>query len=173
MSWAEESGGLPQLKVETYTSQLFWLVVFFIAVYTFMRFVGIPRVVAIMEERRAQVGGDIGAAEKLRLQADEARIAYEATMAEAHAGARRMLVETHERNVAALAERTSEASVGFERQVDQAIRGIEAAQTNALRSIRDVAVGLAADITAKLAGHAPAADRVAHAVDEAAGRGAG
>ena len=47
------------------------------------------------------------------------------------------------------------------------------AQATALQGIRDVALGLASDITAKVAGRTPAADSVARAVDGAAGAEAG
>jgi F-type H+-transporting ATPase subunit b len=171
VSWAEEESqkGMPQLNPESYVSQVFWLTVFFILTLVFLRFVGLPRVTAIIDERAKRIGGDIAAADALRVQATEAEKTYDATMAEARGRARQLLAETHERNNAILAEETRQAAVGFERQVEQAVRGIEHAQQQALKGIRDVALGLAAEITQKLSGHAPGADRVAHAVDKAAG----
>ena len=90
-------------------------------------------------------------------------------MAAARGKARQLLADTYEKNTAALAEETRQAAATFERQIEQAVNGIEAAQEQALKGIRDVAVGLAAEITQKLAGRAPGADRVALAVDKAAG----
>ncbi|HEX4504127.1 MAG TPA: hypothetical protein VH722_00240 [Alphaproteobacteria bacterium] len=171
VSWAEEESqkGMPQLNPDSYFSQVFWLAVFFVLTLVFLRFVGIPRITAIIDERARKIGGDIASAETLRAQAAEAGKTYDATMAEARGKARQLLAETHERNTATLAEETRQAAATTEREVEQAVRGIEAAQERALKSIRDVALGLATDITQKLAGHAPAADRVALAVDKAAG----
>jgi len=171
VSWAEEESqkGMPQLNPDSYVSQVFWLAVFFILTLAFLRFVGIPRIRAIVDERTRKIGGDIASAETLRTQAAEAEKTYDATMAEARGKARQLLAETHERNTATLAEETRQAAATTERQVEQAVRGIEDAQERALKGIRDVAVGLAAEITQKLSGHAPAADRVALAVDKAAG----
>jgi F-type H+-transporting ATPase subunit b len=164
-SRAAGSASLPQLDVHSYASQLFWLAVFFIVVYVFMRFVGIPRVEAIVAQRRAQIGGDIGAAERLRLEAAEARKEYEATLAEAHAAARKLVAETHERNVAILAEQTHRATVEFERRVNDAEQRINAAKDEALAGVPEVARTLTAQITSKLAGQAPATDSVVRAVD--------
>jgi len=170
VSWAEEAKeGMPQLDPHSYASQLFWLAIFFVLVLVFLRFIGLPRVTAIIDERAKKIGGDIASAELLRTQAAEAEKTYDTTMAAAHGRARQLLAETHEQNAAALAEQTKEATAAADLQVSQAVKRIEADRTEALHSIRDVALGLAADITAKLAGRAPSADRVAFAVDQAAG----
>jgi len=171
VSWAEEESqkGMPQLNPDSYVSQVFWLAVFFVLTLIFLRFVGLPRITAIIDERARKIGGDIASAEALRSQAAEAEKTYDTTMAAARGRARQLLAETYEKNTAALAEETRLATATFERQVEQAVKGVEAAQEQALKSIRDVAVGLAAEITQKLSGHAPAADRVALAVDKAVG----
>jgi F-type H+-transporting ATPase subunit b len=169
--WAAEVVGLPQLDVHSYTSQLFWLAVFFIIVYAFMRYVGIPRVAAIVDERKAQVDRDLSTAESLRARAVVARTAYEVTMAEAHSKARQLLAETHERNQAILAEQTKEAAANADRHVSQAVKRIEAASHEAFKSIPDMAASLAAEITAKLTGQTPQADAVAHAITAAVSRG--
>jgi F-type H+-transporting ATPase subunit b len=166
----EQKGGMPQLDPHSYASQLFWLAIFFVLVFLFLNFIGLPRITAIIDERAKKIGGDIASAELLRRQADEAEKTYQATMAAAHGEARQLLAETQEKNAAILSLETKEAVIGFERQVEQAVRGIDAARAEALKGIRDVALGLAADITLKLSGHAPGADRVALAVDHAVGQ---
>lgn len=164
-----EKEGMPQLDPHSYASQLFWLAIFFILVFLFLRFVGLPRVTAIIDERAAKIDGDIAAAELLRAQAGEAEKAYDATMASAHGEARQLLAETYERNKVALAEQTKEATTAADREVAHAVKRIEADRAAALHSIRDVARGLAAEITAKLTGRTPSDDRLTLAVDHAAG----
>jgi F-type H+-transporting ATPase subunit b len=166
----EQKGGMPQLDPHSYASQLFWLAIFFVLVFLFLHFIGLPRITAIIDERGKKIGGDIASAELLRRQADEAEKTYQATMAAAHGEARQLLAETQEKNAAILSLETKEAVVGFERQVEQAVRGIDAARIEALKGIRDAALGLATEITIKLAGRAPSADRVALAVDHAVGQ---
>ena len=169
-SRAAESGGLPQLDVNSFAGQLFWLAVYFLVVYLFMRFVGIPRVTAIVEARSAQIDRDLSAAEQLRKDGAEARGTYEATIAQAHSEARRLLAETHEHNLATLAEQTKAAAGEFDRKVDEAVQRIDAASQEALKSIPDMAASLAADITLRLSGHKPEADAVTRAVARAQGR---
>jgi F-type H+-transporting ATPase subunit b len=166
----EAKEGMPQLKTEYFAGQLFWLTIFFVLVFIFLRFIGLPRVTAIIDERAKRIGGDIASAELLRKQAAEAETTYAETMAAAHGEARQLLAETQEKNATILALETKDAVVGFERQIDQAVLRINAERETALQSIRDVALGLATDITLKLAGHVPGADRVALAVDHAVGQ---
>ena len=170
-SRADESGGLPQLDVHSFSSQLFWLATFFVIVYVFMRNVGVPRVAAIIEQRRKQIGDDVSEAERLRLAAEEARKTYEATMAEAHGKARKLIAETHESNITILTEKTRAATAASDVMIGDAVKRIEAAKTGAMQSIREVAQGLAAEITQKLVGRSPDAANVAKAVDAAAGQG--
>jgi F-type H+-transporting ATPase subunit b len=167
---AEEKEGMPQLNPASYASQIFWLAIFFVLVFVFLRFIGLPRVMGIIDERGRRIGGDIASAEALRTQAGEAVKAYEATMAAAHAKARQLLTETHERNVAILNERTRAATTSFDAKVEEAVKRIDAARADALLGIREVSRALASDITVKLVGHAPMADSVARAVDIAAGQ---
>ena len=161
-------GGLPQLDIGTYAGQLFWLAVYFAVIYVFLWTVAIPRVSSILAERRARVGGDLDHAERLRGEADQAMKTYEATLAEAHAKARGLIAATHEKNTAALNEQTAAASKRFEQEVGQSLERIEAARRQALGGLRDVATGLAAEITAKVAGRVPSPESVSRAVDAAA-----
>jgi F-type H+-transporting ATPase subunit b len=168
VSGAEEKEGMPQLDPHSYASQIFWLAMFFILVLAFLRFVGLPRVTAILEERRSRIDGDIGQAGQLRVQADQALKAYEATLADAHGQARKLLAETHEKNAATLADQTRVAAVEFDKRVTEAVGRVETARAAALQGLREAAIGLAADITTKVAGRAPAPESVIRAIDEAA-----
>ncbi|HTJ64241.1 MAG TPA: hypothetical protein VL899_10555 [Alphaproteobacteria bacterium] len=164
----EEKEGMPQLDPHSYASQLFWLAIFFILVFLFLRFIGLPRVTAIIDERAKTIDSDIAAAELLRAQAGEAEKTYEATMGAAHGEARALLAETYERNQAVLAEQTKQAASVAEREVNQAVKRVESERAAALHSIHEVARGLATDITAKLTGRTPNADRVSQVVEHAA-----
>jgi F-type H+-transporting ATPase subunit b len=163
---------MPQLDLHTYAAQLFWLSIFFVLVFVFLRFFGAPRVLAIIEERRGRIGSDLSAAEAARAEAASAQQAYEATMAEARGKARRLVAETHERASATLTEQIRAATAAADAKVGAAVAQIDAAREAAMLRIRDVACDLASDITLKLANHAPPADSVARAVDLAASRDA-
>jgi F-type H+-transporting ATPase subunit b len=165
----EQVHGLPQLDVGSFSSQLFWLAVFFLIVFLFMMLVAVPRLAGILDARRGKIDGDIGEAERLRALAAEAQKTYDATMAEARGRARRLLAEAEEQNAAQLAERTRAAHDEAERRIADAVRRIEGARLAAMRGIRAMAVDLVADITVKIVGRAPSAEVVSYAVDQAAG----
>ena len=60
---------MPQLNPSTYISQIFWLLVNFLLLLTIMRFVIVPRIKGIIEERRKNIEGYIRKAEKLQEEA--------------------------------------------------------------------------------------------------------
>ena len=170
VSMAEEKEGMPQLDPHSYASQLFWLAVFFVLIFAFLRFVGLPRVIAILEDRRHRIGSEIATAEQLRTKATEAQAAYEAAMAKAHGEARQLLSTAHERNIATLTQQTKAATASFDVKVDDAVKRIAEAQAVALQGIHDVARSLASEITVKLSGRSPSAESLTRAIQAAAGQ---
>ena len=62
---AAEKAGLPQLDLATWPSQLFWLAVFFGALYVAMAGYFLPRIGRTIAERRERVADDLDRARKL------------------------------------------------------------------------------------------------------------
>ena len=80
---AEGGGGsLPQLDVATYPSQLFWLLVSFVALYLLLSKVALPRVSEVLESRQERIDNDLAKAQQLRDEAATVQAAYEASLAE-------------------------------------------------------------------------------------------
>lgn len=70
-------GGLPQLRVETYPSQIFWLLItFFVLLGVFSKKI-LPDIGSVIAAREGKIKGDLDAAEALRVQSEEIRLAYE------------------------------------------------------------------------------------------------
>ena len=55
---AEPKAGLPQLAVETFAGQLFWLAIAFVLLYVLLAFVVIPRIRNVLETRRSRIAGE-------------------------------------------------------------------------------------------------------------------
>lgn len=72
--------GLPQLKVGTWPSQLFWLVVIFAIGYVFMARVVTPRIGSVLEERRTRLDEDLSRAREASAEAGQTRADYEARL---------------------------------------------------------------------------------------------
>ena len=83
----ESEPGLPQLKVDTWPSQLFWLAVVFGIGYIFMARVVTPRIGSVLEERRTRLDDDLTRAREASAEAAQTRTEYEASLEEARADA--------------------------------------------------------------------------------------
>ena len=79
--------GLPQLKVDTWPSQLFWLAVVFGIGYIFMARVVTPRIGSVLEERRTRLDDDLARAREASAKAAQTRTEYEASLDEARSDA--------------------------------------------------------------------------------------
>src|SRR3954471_20637659 len=88
---------MPQLDVETFPSQLFWLAVTFVVLYVLMSWIGLPRLTAVIEARRQRREEDLARAAQLKSEAEAANAAFQRTMAEARAQAQAVLKETSDR----------------------------------------------------------------------------
>jgi F-type H+-transporting ATPase subunit b len=91
---AEQGGGLPQLNIETFPSQIFWLIVAFFALYWLMSKVALPRIAGVLEERADAIASDLDRAEELKRKAEEAEAAYKQALADARANAQAIAAET-------------------------------------------------------------------------------
>lgn len=76
-------GGLPQLRVETYASQAFWLLLTFAALYLSYSKVFLPSIGGVIGAREDKIKGDLDAAESLRAQSEDIRLSYEQVLEKA------------------------------------------------------------------------------------------
>lgn len=80
-------GGLPQLNIGTYPSQVFWLLVMFAVLYTAFSKSLLPAIGAVVQGRENHIKGNLDAAQALRDQAQAIQAAYEKNIDAAKAGA--------------------------------------------------------------------------------------
>ena len=88
------SGGLPQLNITTFPSQIFWLVVTLVVLFLLLSKVALPRIASVLEERADAIADDLDAAEEFKRKAEEAEAAYEQALADARAKATEIAAET-------------------------------------------------------------------------------
>lgn len=145
MADAAASGpGMPQLDVTTFSNQIFWLVVSIVVLYFVMSRVALPRIAAILADRRGTITSDIAAAEEFKLKAQEAEQAYTRALDEARAEAHR-IVE------AAKAEMQSELNAQIAR-ADAEIAAKAAESERRIREIRDNAMTMVTDVSKDVTG---------------------
>ena len=73
-----QGGGLPQMDVSSFPSQIFWLIITFGALYVFMWKIAIPQLRTTVEERKDKVSMDLNDAEQLKTEAKSILEEYEA-----------------------------------------------------------------------------------------------
>jgi F-type H+-transporting ATPase subunit b len=155
----------PPFNSQNFASQVFWLAVTFIALYLLMARVGLPRVGAIIDARRARIDNDLGAAAKLKADAEAAMGAYEKALAEARARAQTIAGETRTRLNAEADEARKALDAALHGKLAEAERAIAQTKDRAMGNVKTIAADAAAAIVAKLTGIAPAERAVADAVD--------
>ncbi len=143
---------MPQLVVADFLPQLFWLVLTFATLYLVLANVYLPRIASVREDRAKRVSADLDAAESLKRQADEAKVAYEASLAAAKATAQKIVADTQDAIKLRSETRQHDVAAKINADADAAEAQIQAAKAEALAGIRDVAADVCRDIVAKVAG---------------------
>lgn len=67
---------MPQLDPSSYPSQIFWLIVCFLILYTVMLKVALPRITEVLQNRQEKIANDLDTAEELRLEAEQLEEEY-------------------------------------------------------------------------------------------------
>lgn len=145
-----KAGGLPQLNVQDFTPQLFWLVVTFVLLYWLMAKVALPRIGDVIEERRDRIQRDLAAAERLKSDTDKALETYEKALADARGSASAIARQTRDSLNAEVDKERKAIEDQLAAKLASAEESIAATKTKALASVKDIAGDTAASIVAAL-----------------------
>ncbi len=95
---ADGGSKFPPFEASTFPSQLFWLAVTFGLLYILMSRVALPRVGAILEQRREAIDGALRAASAAQKEAEEQANALETSLAKARASAQGIAGEARDKS---------------------------------------------------------------------------
>ncbi len=144
-------GGLPQMDASTYPGQIFWLAVSFALIYVVMAAISLPRVRETLDRRQAHKDSNLDKAGQFNDEAEKVKKAYEKSLAEAQKkAATAMAAAARDASAKAAQEQSAFAEKARKRLADTE-RNIAKAKTEALGSMTEIATGIAADITQKVA----------------------
>ena len=163
----EHGRSFPPFDSRNFPSQLLWLALTFIALYLLMARIALPRIGAILEQRRARIADDMAAAQRLKEQSDAAIAAHEKALNEARSRAQVLAGETRAKAAAEAEAKRKQVDAKLNAQVQEAEKAIAATKQNAMRNVRGIAAEAAAAIVERLIGTAPPEPAVAAAVDDA------
>jgi F-type H+-transporting ATPase subunit b len=164
---------MPQIAqlAETYASQFFWLLIFFGFTFFVIGRGMVPKVLATVEARDAQIASDLAAAQAARDEADRQEEAWRARENENRASAQAVLARGKADAAAKTEQRLAKAQVKIDADLADAETRIAASRDAAMGEIEAVAAEAAQDIVQRLAGVKIAKPVAAKAVKEAMAHG--
>jgi len=148
--------GMPQLDFATYGNQIFWLLVTLVAIYFILSRIALPRIAAVLAERKGTISNDIAAAEDLKAKAADAEEAYNKALADARVEANRIVAETKDEIKSDLDAAMQEADAEIAAMAAEGEKKIAEIQANASESVKEVAKETAKDVVAAMGAKAEA-----------------
>jgi F-type H+-transporting ATPase subunit b len=131
--------GLPQLCLDWFPNQIFWLIVTLVAIYLLLTRVALPRIAGVLSERAGTISNDLARAEDLRTKAAEAEKTYEKALADARAEAQKIIAEAKADMQKDLDAAIARADAEIAEKTEASQKAIEDIRAGAMDSIRDVA----------------------------------
>lgn len=164
---------MPQIAqlAEVYSSQIFWLLVFFGLTFFVIGRGMVPRVMQTVEQRDTQIASDLAAAQAARELADQHEEAWRVRENANRAAAQALVAEAKAGAAAASEKKIAAAQKRLDAKLDEAETRIGAARTSALAEVESVATEAAQDIVQRLAGVKVTGPAAAKAVKEAMAHG--
>ncbi len=145
---------MPQIAQigEIYASQLFWLVIFFGAIFLVVGLGMVPKIQATVDARDAQIASDLREAANARELADRMEEQYRERMDRSRAEAARLAAEAKAQAARATEARVAEADRFAAGKLELASRRIAEARSAARTEIEAVAAEAAAAMVQRVAG---------------------
>lgn len=156
---------MPQFDPTSFSSQLFWLIIFFVLLYRYLTRVVIPRLGGVIEDREKTVQEDINRADEFKARTNAAIAAYEKALAEARGQAQAVLKETQEELARVAEARQRAVGEALARRIEEGEARIAGARSRALEGVREAASEVVVAVTDKLMGDAVGAGRAQASVD--------
>jgi F-type H+-transporting ATPase subunit b len=155
---------MPQLVVTDYMPQLVWLAVTFVLLYVLMSRLLLPKVGGVLAERDRYIEDELGRAERLKAETDEALQNYDMALRKARAEAQSRHREAAAAISAVSAQREQAFAAELAERTRSAEQSIEAAKQAALKTLPQIATEVASSAVQRLTNKPPATDRINAAV---------
>ncbi|AIT79331.1 MULTISPECIES: F-type H+-transporting ATPase subunit b [Novosphingobium] len=145
---------MPQIEqlAATYSSQIFWLLVFFGFTFFVVGRGMVPKVMDTVAQRDKQISDDLIAAERARKQANEEEEAWRVRENTNRAEAQALIAEARTKAAAATEQRLAAAQSVIDTKLAEAEARIAEARKSAAAEIEDVAADATRDIVSRIAG---------------------
>lgn len=164
---------MPQISqiADVYASQLFWLLIFFGAIFVVVGLGMVPKVQATVDARDEKIAADLKSAEGARAAADALEEVYRTGIDKGRAEANNLAAEAKADAVRATEKSIAKADKAIATKVDKAVAKIAEARAAALAEIEGVAAEAAQAMVQRVANLKVDADAARTAVAEELVRG--
>jgi F-type H+-transporting ATPase subunit b len=136
----------------TFPSQIFWLVVFFGLLYLLMSRLALPKMAALIANRRRTMEADLAKASALKTETETAIQAYEKALADARAKAQGIAAETRAKMASEMDAERAALEKKIAAKTAEAESRIASAKAQAMQEVGEVAADTAAEIVSELTG---------------------
>ena len=148
--------GMPQLDFSTFPNQIFWLLVTLVVIYFLLSRVALPRIGAVLAERKGTITNDLAAAEELKLKAVQAEKAYNEALVNARAEAAKIVAAAKADIQKDLDKAIAKADAEIAAKASESEKRIGEIRAGAADAVAEVARDTAAELVAALGGKADA-----------------
>lgn len=148
--------GMPQLCTDWMPNQIFWLAVALVVLFVILSRIALPRIGAVLAERKGTITNDLAAAEELKLKALEAEKAYNEALATARTEAGKIIAAAKAEIQKDLDAATAKADVEITARAAESEAMIAEIRAGAEEAVQAVAKDTAKELVAALGGSADA-----------------
>ena len=145
---------MPQISqiADVYASQLFWLLIFFGAIFVVVGLGMLPKVQATIDARDVKIAADLKAAEAARAAADALEEVYRAGIDQGRAEANKLAAGAKADAIRATEQSIAKADKAIAAKADKAAAKVAEARAAALSEIESVATEAAQAMVERVAG---------------------
>ena len=153
---AGQAVGMPQLDFSTWPNQIFWLLVTLVVIYFVLSKIALPRIGAVLADRKSTITNDLAAAEELKQKAVAAEKAYNDALANARTEAAKIVAQAKAEIQKDLDAATEKPDTEIAAKAAESEKTIAAIRDGAAAAVSEVARDVAAELVASLGGAADA-----------------
>ena len=147
---AEAAVGMPQLDFSTWPNQIFWLLVTLVVIYLVLSKIALPRIGAVLADRKSTITNDLAAAEELKQKAVAAEKAYNDALANARTEAAKIVAQAKAEIQKDLDAATAKADAEIAAKAAESEKSIAEIRDGAAAAVSEVAKDVAAALVAAL-----------------------
>lgn len=144
--------GMPQLCVDWIPNQVFWLVVTLVVMFFILKTIALPRIGAVLAERKGTITNDLAAADELKQKAVAAEKAFNDALATARTEAGKIVASAKADIQKDLDAATAKADAQIAAKATESEGKINEIRAGAMEAVEAVARDTAKEIVAALGG---------------------